>query len=146
MVFRRISLAKIFESFAQADDSITRRYGGTGLGLTISKQLVDMQNGTIKARSVENKGTTFNFTIPYKKGTEKDLKDGIQKDVDISTIDFSGLKLLLVEDNDINRLYAVRLLRKWNIDVYEAENGVIAVDKLKDSNFDVVLMDLAKCR
>lgn len=138
----RDKLANIFESFTQADDSITRRYGGTGLGLAISKQLVDMQNGTIKARSVENKGTTFMFTIPYLRGTEEDLKEGMQKEMDSSQVNFSGLKLLLVEDNDINRLYAVRLLRKWNIDVIEAENGVVAVDKLKDNDYDLILMDL----
>ena len=137
-----VKLAQIFDSFTQADDSITRRYGGTGLGLAISKQLVDMQNGTIKVRSVENKGTTFTFVIPYTKGTKNDLPDHQLKLKEESEVDFNGLKVLLVEDNDINRLYAVRLLKKWNIEVEEAENGVIAVDKVKNDDFNVVLMDL----
>ncbi len=135
-------LAQIFDSFTQADDSITRRYGGTGLGLAITKQLVDMQKGTIKVRSVENKGTTFTFVIPYKKGKKEDLPENKLKLKVEEEVDFHGLKVLLVEDNDINRLYAVRLLSKWNIEVAEAENGVIAVDRLKDQDFDLIFMDL----
>ncbi|MDH5605236.1 MAG: ATP-binding protein, partial [Cyclobacteriaceae bacterium] len=137
-------LDHIFESFTQADASVTRRYGGSGLGLTITKQLVTLQNGTIKVKSVENKGTSFKFVIPYLRGQENDLKSTVFEDPNISdekTLP-KNLKVLVVEDNDINRLFVVKTLSKWQCVITEAENGHIAIDKLKNDNFDIILMDV----
>jgi len=134
---------RIFESFTQADESVTRRYGGTGLGLSIVKQLVELQNGTLTVSSKENEGTSFTFVIPYESGTTEDLlktQDSQAKDTPIHS--FEGLNVLLVEDNDINRLYALNILKKWKCEVDGAENGYIALEKLKSNDYDIVLMDV----
>ncbi len=136
----------IFDSFSQADESVTRKYGGTGLGLTISRQLVEIQEGKITVKSKEGKGTTFTFYIPYELGAERDLveKDsGSRKYQQFSySGEFDGMKLLLVEDNDINRLYAANVLKKWNCELDTAENGFIALEKLRKKDYDVILMDV----
>ncbi|TRX51421.1 response regulator [Fulvivirga sp. M361] len=134
----------IFDSFTQADESVTRRYGGTGLGLSIVKQLVELQNGSIEVESKENEGTKFSFIIPFRFGSEKDLvypsgKSAASKNLIHS---FKGLQVLLVEDNDINRLYALNILKKWNCRVDQAENGYTALEKLKANDYDIILMDV----
>jgi PAS domain S-box-containing protein len=136
-------LNTIFESFSQADASVTRKYGGSGLGLTIVKQLVELQNGKITVRSEENSGSTFIVLIPYTIGKASNL----------SPVNFVGkksldesltrhLQVLLVEDNDINRLYAKSILNKWRCEVDIAENGLVAIEKVKNNNYDIVLMDV----
>ena len=136
-------LAHVFESFTQADESVTRRYGGTGLGLSIVKQLVELQNGTIQVKSQESKGTTFTFVIPYESGQIRDL---VQPQSARSSAtpqhSFKGLRILLVEDNDINRLYALNILKKWQCDVDSAENGYIALERLRTNSYDIILMDI----
>ncbi len=135
---------KIFDSFTQADESVTRRYGGTGLGLSIVKQLVELQNGSITVQSRENQGTRFIFTIPYQFGSEKDLihPRGRSSTIQAGSHSFAGLKVLLVEDNDINRLYALNILKKWDCTVDQAENGYTALEKLKAHEYDIILMDV----
>lgn len=136
-------IQRIFESFTQADESVTRRYGGTGLGLSIVKQLVELQNGTISVSSEESKGTTFEFIIPYEFGKEQDLVQPSESQQEPTpTHSFQGLRVLLVEDNDINRLYALNMLKKWQCEVDIAENGYIALEKLKGKDFDLILMDV----
>jgi PAS domain S-box-containing protein len=134
----------IFESFSQADESITRKYGGTGLGLTISKQLIESQNGNIKVISKENEGSEFIFTIPYPIGKSEDLVEYNSKDIfKSSALSFKNMSVLLVEDNDINRLYAGTILKRWDCKVEMAENGLIAVNKMHDENkYDIILMDI----
>lgn len=136
-------LNTIFESFSQADESVTRRYGGTGLGLTIARQLVDLQKGKITVDSKEHVGSTFTVRIPY----PVDKNNRAQKSIlDIKNKGIDGiegsLKVLLVEDNDINRLYAKSILKNWKCQIDVAENGLIAVEKLKNNAYDVVLMDV----
>lgn len=137
-------LDTIFESFSQADDSVTRKYGGTGLGLAISRQLVELQNGSISVSSVENFGTTFSFSIPYQQGADKDLiieqQRSQETQQDYETLE--SIKILLVEDNDINRMYAANILKKWSCKLDTAENGYIAIEKLKKSNYNLILMDV----
>ena len=138
-------LETIFESFSQADESVTRRFGGTGLGLAISRQLVELQDGKIKVKSKENKGTTFSFTINYAKGRTEDLVIQRGASLSINTKNaalIKKIKVLLVEDNDINRLYAANILKKWECKYDTAENGYIATEKLKKNDFDIVLMDV----
>ncbi len=139
-------LEHIFDTFKQADESITRKYGGTGLGLAISKQLVEMQGGSISVTSKVNVGTTFFFSIPYTIGSEMDLihqpRDTIKGHKKQKASKFNGLKVLLVEDNDINRLYASTILHKWNCICDEAENGEIALELLRKNAYDLILMDV----
>lgn len=133
----------IFESFTQADESVTRRYGGTGLGLSIVKQLVELQDGEIFVESAESNGTTFTFIIPYESGNIEDLVQPERfKSKATPKHSFKGLKVLLVEDNDINRLYALNILKKWHCEVDGAENGYIALEKLRSNYYDLILMDI----
>jgi PAS domain S-box-containing protein len=138
-------LNTIFDSFSQADESVTRRYGGTGLGLTIVRQLVELQQGIIEVKSKENEGSTFIVSIPYTIGKIK--PEDVNNDTILSQdqpIDFKTdqLRVLLVEDNDINRLYAQSILKKWKCYLDIAENGLVAIEKVKNTYFDVVLMDI----
>jgi PAS domain S-box-containing protein len=137
-------LDTIFESFSQADASVTRKYGGSGLGLTIVKQLVELQHGTIEVKSQEHKGSNFIVRIPYSFGKAEQLKKNAIPKAS-KTLDAKGLKsirVLLVEDNDINRLYAKSILVKWNCTVDISENGLVAIEKIKNNIYDVVLMDV----
>ena len=136
-------LDTIFESFSQADASVTRKYGGSGLGLTIVKQLVELQQGTIEVKSKEHKGSNFIVRIPYAFSKSSGLKKTTSpKSPLISERKLDGMKVLLVEDNDINRLYAKSILRQWNCLVDIAENGLVAIEKIKYNLYDVVLMDV----
>lgn len=133
-------LATIFDSFSQEDETTTRKYGGTGLGLSISKELVDLLNGNLEVISRKNIGTKFYFTIEFKIGTEKDLVE--EKAIVGLPESLEGKRVLLVEDNDINQFLATTLLKKWKLNVEVADNGKIAVEKIKKESFDVVLMDM----
>jgi PAS domain S-box-containing protein len=133
----------IFESFSQADASVTRKYGGTGLGLTIVKQLVEMQKGWIKVTSEEDAGSTFTVAIPYDHGKANKATEAFRLHAESKSMaDFSGSTILLVEDNDINRLYAGSILKSCGCKVEIAENGLVAIGKLKNVNVDLVLMDI----
>lgn len=138
-------LKTIFESFSQADETVTRRFGGTGLGLSISKQLVELQNGSIDVSSTENEGTIFSFSITYPKGSDEDLviqRGSSDEQVKKYNQSLKQLNVLLVEDNDINRLYAANILKKWGCNFDIAENGLIATEKLKKESYDIILMDI----
>lgn len=135
-------LNTIFESFSQADESVTRKYGGTGLGLTIVKQLVEMQRGSIYVSSQENIGSVFSVIIPYTLAKAKSFERKAGQKKLTSPFDLHNLKILLVEDNDINRLYAKSILKNWQCQADTAENGLIAIEKLKAQEYDVVLMDV----
>jgi PAS domain S-box-containing protein len=134
-------LQKIFESFSQADASVTRKYGGTGLGLTIVKQLVELQDGTIRVKSKENEGSTFTFTIAYQLG-KTEFFDETKLYKPKNNNQLKNASVLLVEDNDINRLYASSILKMWGCHFETAENGVVALEKIRNNDFDVVLMDI----
>lgn len=136
-------LNTIFESFSQADESVTRRYGGTGLGLTIVKQLVELQKGKIHVVSKEQVGSTFMVMIPYEIGKVNALSQAIPRNENSQNIAKTAhLRVLLVEDNDINRLYAKSILKNWQCFIDVAENGLVAIEKIKNNYFDVVLMDI----
>ncbi len=134
-------LDTIFDSFSQADETFTRKYGGSGLGLTIVRQLVELQRGTIQVRSKEDHGSTFTVTIPYQVARHKAIP--AESSHETLVHDFSQpAYVLLVEDNDINRLYAGSILKKWHCRVDTAENGLVAVEKIKNNDYDLVLMDV----
>ena len=138
-------LEQIFDSFKQADSTVTRRFGGTGLGLTISKQLTKMQGGEITVSSEEGKGSTFCFRILYETGTPADLvvKQGAgPSDLESHKVLLQDKKVLLVEDNDINRIYAKNIIAKCGCKLDVAENGLIALEKIRKNEYDIVLMDV----
>ena len=137
-------LNTIFESFSQADASVTRKYGGTGLGLTIVKQLVELQKGRITVKSIEDSGTTFSIIIPYAIGEVNQIEENasIVNRSKADQISLKGLKILLAEDNDINRLYATSILKMWECKTETAENGYVALEKVRNNDYDIVLMDI----
>jgi len=137
-------LDTIFESFSQADASVTRKYGGSGLGLTIVKQLVDLQHGTIEVKSEEHKGSNFMVRIPYGFAKSEGLKKAAIPETtkSMAGMTLNEMKVLLVEDNDINRLYAKSILQQWSCLVDIAENGLVAIEKIKNNFYDVILMDV----
>jgi PAS domain S-box-containing protein len=136
-------LNTIFESFSQADASVTRKYGGSGLGLTIVKQLVELQNGKITVRSKEHKGSTFIVLIPYTIGKAGSITKTTQKTRKALNENLvEQLNVLLVEDNDINRLYAKSILKNWHCHADIAENGLVAIEKVKNNFYDIILMDV----
>ncbi|WP_295648203.1 PAS domain S-box protein [uncultured Mucilaginibacter sp.] len=131
----------VFESFTQASSDTTRKYGGTGLGLTITKRLLEMQGSQIKLQSEPGKGSTFYFDLKLKKS---DLKLGSDagSDKPVVTKSLKGTRILLAEDNQINVLLAKQFLKQWDVECDVAENGVIAVQLAKTNNYDMILMDL----
>ncbi|HTE33776.1 MAG TPA: ATP-binding protein, partial [Chryseolinea sp.] len=134
-------LNTIFESFSQADASVTRKYGGTGLGLTIVKQLVELQKGSIAVTSKEHVGSSFVVKIPFAIGKPSAISSPKNAKA-LKNANASQLFVLLVEDNDINRLYAKSILKNWNCYTETAENGLVAIEKIKNQEYDVVLMDI----
>ncbi|NNC95625.1 MAG: response regulator [Chitinophagales bacterium] len=133
-------LPEIFDSFKQVDSSTTRKFGGTGLGLSICKLLVDMQEGDIWVQSIEGRGSTFSFEIPFEVGDENDLPADHFTEGD--RYDISGTKILLVEDHVVNQIYAMSILEEEGAIIDLAENGREAINKLKEVEFDLVLMDV----
>jgi PAS domain S-box-containing protein len=134
----------IFEAFAQADASTTRRYGGSGLGLTISNQLVQLMGGSISVESKSQMGSTFRFTLPFGVPDREHATVDVGSDDDQAStaVEPSSLDLLVVEDNLVNQKLAVAILRKMGHRAEVAANGKAALRALKRHAFDVVLMDL----
>ncbi|GAA4313940.1 hypothetical protein GCM10023149_09890 [Mucilaginibacter gynuensis] len=137
---------KIFEVFEQAINSSVRKFGGTGLGLSIVKQLVEMQGGTIFLNSHPGAGSAFHFRLSFKKAKKKDpfapAETAVVERQDIFNRIGKGKKVLVVEDNKINQLLVVKVLKKQEFEIDIADNGKIAVEKLEDGHYDIVLMDL----
>lgn len=133
---------QIFSSFSQASNDTTRKYGGTGLGLTISRQLAEMQGGSINLNSEDGKGSTFSLDITYKHGVEKaeeptnnapEMQPSFETDYTPS--------ILLAEDNEINQLFVKTILKK-EFNLMIAPNGKVVVNLLNKEHFDLILMDL----
>ncbi len=135
-------LENIFESFTQATVDTTRKYGGTGLGLTIAQNLVELQGGKIGVQSVLNEGTTFYFTLPFYKSKLVFTPFLSQEKMVFMPESLEGIKILVAEDNETNRFVISRFLLNWKIDYDFAVNGLETVSKIQQKHYDMVLMDL----
>jgi two-component system sensor histidine kinase/response regulator len=135
-----VQLAKLFQSFSQADGSITRKYGGTGLGLAISKQLVEMMGGTIDVQSRIDEGSRFNFTASFEVGRKDIVRE------QITTLSMKEHRVLVVDDNAVACEVLGEMLASFGLQVTTAASGLAALDELVVSSnagrpIDLVLMD-----
>jgi CheY-like chemotaxis protein len=132
-------IGTIFENFQQASSGTSRLYGGTGLGLAIVKQLIEPQSGTIRVNSTIHKGSTFSFTLPFQK-----TNSNVELENELTEIDseMKNIKVLVVEDIALNQLLMKTLLDDFGFELDIAENGKIAIEKLKEKDYDIILMDL----
>ncbi|HZX31664.1 MAG TPA: PAS domain S-box protein [Rhodocyclaceae bacterium] len=137
------AVPNLFQAFEQADVSTTRQYGGTGLGLAITKRLAELMDGEIGVDSTVGKGSTFWFTARLRPGhpihSEGNRAGGSEASV---RQDHAGARILLVEDNEINREVALEILADTGLVVDTAENGRLAVEKVRVRDYDLVLMDM----
>jgi PAS domain S-box-containing protein len=135
-------LGTIFEEFTQATNDTSRKYGGSGLGLTIVKQLVEMQGGTINVASKVGVGSMFSFILKYKKNLASSREQSTDQVEEQPSLMKKEVNILLVEDNILNQVLATKVLTDWNWNVEVAENGLIAIEKLEKKDFDIILMDI----
>ena len=134
------ALPRLFTPFFQADQSNRRRFGGTGLGLVISKRLTEAMGGKLKVESALGRGSTFRISLPLE-ALEDAPAAGPEARAAAEARPALGGKALLVEDNAVNRMLAVAMLNNLGIEVTEAENGQAALEHMERSRFDLVLMD-----
>lgn len=132
-------LEKIFENFQQASSGTSRLFGGTGLGLAIVKQLVEPQGGSIVVKSKINEGSTFSFILTFQKTNAEAESESAIEQLDLQT---KKIKVLVVEDIALNQLLMKTLLDDFGFERDIAANGKIAIEKLKTSTYDIILMDL----
>lgn len=133
--------AMIFDKFTQENSATTRQFGGTGLGLVITKKLLELHGSEIQLESESGKGAKFFFTISLEIGSE--LKNKTSENTnDLNENTLKGVKVLLVEDYPINIKVATKFLERWQIQIDVAENGLIATEKFEKGRYDVILMDI----
>jgi len=132
-------MKKLFDKFSQEEGAANRRFEGTGLGMSITRELVQLMDSDIVAKSQKGIGTQISFEVDFPIGSQSSL---VAKTDKASKNCFEGTRVLLVEDNEMNRFIAIQSLNFVGCIVTEAENGLVAIDKLKAANFDVVLMDI----
>jgi len=132
----------IFDKFIQSDVKDTRLYGGTGMGMNIVKNLIQLQDGCFSLKSVEGEGTTFQFTLPYKKlAQQPDQLPEIQSSISPDK-HHTKLNILIAEDEKLNQLIYKKQMAKFNHNYRIAENGYEAIEILQQENFDLILLDM----
>ncbi|MCG7495873.1 ATP-binding protein [Vibrio sp. Of7-15] len=138
-------LERIFDIFSQADESTTRKFGGTGLGLSITRQLAELMGGEVRVDSVVGKGSTFWVMLPLtmaEKNDEPPHESSSDTEIVVPEKPFYGMKCLVVEDNNINRILASKLLTRFGYQVSTAEDGLDALERSSEELFDVIYMDM----
>lgn len=132
----------IFNMFTQAASNTTRKYGGTGLGLAITKRLLQLQNSDIELDSKIGKGSNFFFVLNFKKGVSINAKRvlGVPRENEAKSL--MGIRVLVVEDNEVNVIVVKKFLKKWGVDFAHASDGVKALEKVKENQYDIILMDI----
>ncbi len=130
------AMSRLFTPFFQADQSNHRRFGGTGLGLVISKRLAEAMGGELSVESASGRGSTFRMSLPLEALADAPAATAVA----VPRVPLAG-QVLLVEDNLVNRMLAVAMLNNLGIEVTEAENGQAALERMQGSRFDLVLMD-----
>jgi signal transduction histidine kinase/CheY-like chemotaxis protein/HPt (histidine-containing phosphotransfer) domain-containing protein len=131
----------IFEDFTQAEMSTTRKYGGTGLGLSIVRKLVELMHGTIDVSSKKNQGTLIVCRIPFLTGDENQVRGDTAPPLSVPE-EISGMRVLVVDDEEYNRLLFKKIFGRWNIECQESVNGMEALELLKTEQFDLLFMDI----
>lgn len=131
-------LKSIFETFTQAETDTARKYGGTGLGLSITKKLIELYSGKIEVKSTIGKGTTFYFDLKFDNFKEKIQQNTSEIDLD----KLINVRILVVDDNEINRILAKKVLTKFQVVVETVESGEKAIELLGGKAFDVLLLDI----
>lgn len=140
-------LGQLFSDFAQADASISRRFGGTGLGLAISRRIIEQMGGTIGVASTPGEGSTFRFTLvlPWSQAQASDQAAG-RDEADALKARIAGLdrplKVLVAEDDAVNRMVVSKMLGAFNVELRVVTDGVQAVEAASEGDYDVVLMDV----
>ncbi|WP_339716028.1 response regulator [uncultured Kriegella sp.] len=129
---------KVWQAFAQASSSTNRLYGGTGLGLPIVKSIIEAMGSTVQVESEVGNGSRFYFNLELKLASSRELDQVTQKKVH----DLKGKRVLLVEDNQINVMVGKQILEKANLVVDVAYDGLLAVNKVRDNEYDALLMDI----
>lgn len=135
-------LPSIFDTFTQEDQTISSQYGGSGLGLSIVRQLVQLMGGEINVESSVGEGTGFYIDLPLVEARKPEENQEEQLAVENATSDLSSLKVLLAEDHEMNVLLVENILQEWGISIEVAKNGREAVDLAKQKEFDLILMDV----
>jgi len=139
------NLSGLFDAFEQEDVSTTRKYGGTGLGLAITQNLAKLMGGEVGVKTEPGKGSTFWFTAKLAKGEaiQSDLSSEVNKMAETKLkTDHRGARILLAEDNEINREVAIDILSGTGLQIDTVENGREAVNKVRDLTYDLILMDM----
>ncbi len=139
----------VYETFSQADGSHTRQYGGTGLGLTITKQLAQLLGGNLSFTSQEGKGSVFSLVIPAGvdaessalSGADEQTNEAATKSVITDNLHFSG-KVLVADDAESSQILAQKILERYGLEVVIVDNGTEAVEKARQESFDLILMDI----
>jgi PAS domain S-box-containing protein len=134
-------LKKIFDSFEQAEDDTSSKYGGTGLGLTIVKKLVELKGGELTVSSQIGKGSLFNFVNWFTLATEKTEAKPVEKVSPKNMAPLTDVRVLIVEDNVVNQYLLSKILKDWDVAIDVVDNGKKAIDALREKDFDLILMD-----
>ena len=134
-------LEEVFEDFRQAEMNTTRKYGGTGLGLSIVKKLTELLGGSIELKSKKNQGTRITCIIPFGLGDKNKVADDTYNITPVPD-EIAGLKIMVVDDEEYNRLLFKKILDRWKTECHLVENGMDALELLKEKKFDLLFMDM----